>query len=57
MEDHKIIRIKKLKNSKINSKMKLKSKLEINKLKKQGCAAVQEKNNNLQMKRVKEIKN
>jgi len=26
--------------------MKSKSKLEINKLKKQGCAAVQEKNNN-----------
>ena len=37
--------------------MKQKSKLAINKLKKQGCVAVQEKINNLQMKKVKEIKN
>jgi hypothetical protein len=37
--------------------MKSKSKLAINKLKKQGCAVVQEKINNLQMKKVKEIKN
>ena len=37
--------------------MKQKSKLAINKLKKQGYVAVQEKINNLQMKKVKEIKN